>query len=484
MEPKEKIARGLNRRQLLTGAAHSVGLAAVATLLRNDPLRAGERDRLPPLPHFAPKATRVISLFQSGGPSHLDLFDYKPGLARYHGAELPDSVRGTQRITGMTVNQFSFPVVSPPFGFMRHGECGRWISDLLPHTASIVDDICVIKSVNTEAINHDPAITYIQTGTQQIGKPSIGSWISYGLGSDNKDLPAYVVMISQGSGQLDPQPLFSRLWGSGFLPSNHQGVKLYGGREPVLYLTDSPGIGRRTRRQMLDRLAMLNQRSFEKVGDPEIQTRISQYEMAFRMQSSIPGLIDLNDEPESVFEMYGPDSRRPGSFAANALLARRLAERGVRFVQLFHRGWDQHQNLPEQIRGQCFDTDRASAALVKDLKQRGMLDDTLVIWGGEFGRTTYSQGLLTGDNYGRDHHGRCFTIWMAGGGIRGGVEYGETDDFCYNIVRDPVHIRDLNATILHCLGIEHDRFTFQHQGLDERLTGVVEKARVVSEILA
>ncbi len=469
----------LDRRAFLQGTAGTLGLAALSSLVE------AEAGGALPVPHFPPRAKRVIWLFQSGGPSHMDLWDYKPDLAAHHGEELPDSIRGTQRITGMTSGQSTFPVVAPMFEFRRHGECGRWVSELLPHTAQVVDKIAVIKSMNTEAINHDPAVTFIQTGQQQLGRPCIGSWISYGLGSENKDLPAYLVMISHGSGRPVgmQQPLFARLWGSGFLPSEHQGVKLYGGKEPVLYLNDAPGIDRAARRRMLDRLAELNQRRREATGDPEIDTRIAQYEMAFRMQASVPDLVDVSDEPDEVFELYGPDSRKPGTFAANCILARRLAERDVRFVQLFHRGWDQHENLPTTITGQCKDTDQPSAALLLDLERRGLLDETLIVWGGEFGRTAYSQGTLTKDNYGRDHHGRCFTMWLAGGGIRGGVEHGETDTFCYNIVKDPVHVRDLSATILHCLGIDHERFTYKFQGLRQRLTGV-EEAHAVEEVLA
>jgi hypothetical protein len=381
----------------------------------------------------------------------------------------------------MTSGQSSFPCVAPMFDFERHGEHGTWVSELLPNIAGIVDDITLVKSMNTEAINHDPAITYINTGNQQPGKPSMGAWLSYGLGSVNRDLPAYVVMISRGKGNL--QALYSRLWGAGFLPSEHQGVKFRSGSDPVLYLSNPEGIDRTTRRRMLDGIAAINEAKYAETGDPEIQARISQYEMAYRMQTSVPELMDLSDEPESTFEAYGEEARKPGTFAANCVLARRLAERDVRFVQLFHRGWDGHNNLPREIRGQCADTDRASAALVRDLKQRGLLDDTLVIWGGEFGRTIYSQGTLTETNHGRDHHGRCFTIWLAGAGIRRGCEHGATDEFAYNVVRDPVHINDLNATILHQLGIDHEHFTFPHQGLDQRLTGV-EHARVVDEILA
>src|SRR5438128_2316918 len=392
----------------------------------------------------------------SGGPSHIDLLDYKPALRRHHGQELPASVRMGQRVTGMTAGQSSFPCVAPMFQFHRHGKCGRWLSELLSHTGAIADDICVLKSLHTEAINHDPAITFIQTGHQQPGRPSLGSWLSYGLGTENANLPAFVVMVSQGSGNRTDQPLFSRLWGAGFLPSEHQGVRFRAGQDPVLYLSNPQGIDAETRRTMLDGTRALNELAAQSSGDPEINTRIAQYEMAFRMQTSVPDLTDLAGEPRHIKNMYGLDrGYDDGGFARNCLLARRMIERGVRFVQLMHRGWDQHSSLPAQIRGQARDVDRASAALVKDLKQRGLLDETLVIWGGEFGRTVYSQGALTQDNYGRDHHGRCFSMWLAGGGIKGGLTFGETDDFCYNIVADPVHIHQPTDTILHCLCIDH-----------------------------
>jgi hypothetical protein len=382
----------------------------------------------------------------------------------------------------MTSGQKSFPVANSIFKFSQHGQSGQYLSELLPHTAKIVDEIAIIRSMHTNAINHDPAITFIQTGSEQPGRPSIGAWMSYGLGSENSDLPAYIVLISQGSGNPNDQPLFGRLWGSGFLPSVHQGVKLRSVGDPVLYLANPPGIDSASRRRMLDGVARLNQLALKSFSDPEINTRIAQYELAYRMQSSVPDLMDVSKEPEGIFESYGPDSRKPGTFAANCLLARRLIERGVRFVQLFHRGWDQHGNLPKQISGQCKDTDQPSAALIMDLKARGLLDDTLVIWGGEFGRTIYCQGTLTAENYGRDHHPRCFTIWMAGGGIKPGVVHGETDDFSYNIVRDPVHVHDLHATILHCLGIDHTKLTFKYQGRHFRLTDV--HGNVVKPILA
>ena len=483
----------LNRRDVLTRAAGGLGTLALASLLNPQLLTAAERatsenitrDSFGALPklHFAPKAKRVIYLHMSGGPSHIDLFDYKPELAKYHGEELPASVRMGQRITGMTSGQKAFPCVAPMFKFAQHGKSGRWLSELLPHLAEVVDDITIVKSMHTEAINHDPAITFIQTGHQQPGRPSFGSWLSYGLGSENDNMPAYVVMISLASNGANDQPLFSRLWGSGFLPSQHQGVRFRSGDEPVLYLHNPAGIDLATRRRMLDSTAELNRLALETAGDPEINTRIAQYEMAYRMQTSVPELTDLRNEPAHVLEMYGLDKEgNGGQYARNCLLARRMAESGVRFVQLYHRGWDQHGSLPKQIRVQCGDTDRASAALIKDLKQRGLLDDTLVVWGGEFGRTVYSQGALTKDNYGRDHHGRCFSMWFAGGGIKAGATLGATDDHCYNIVADPVHIHDMNATILHCLGIDHTRLTYRFQGRDFRLTDV--EGKIVKQILA
>jgi hypothetical protein len=411
----------------------------------------------------------------------LDLLDYKSELKRLHGSELPDSIRQGQRLTGMTSGQKSFPVIAPKFAFRQFGESGTWLSELLPHTGQVVDELCLIRSMHTEAINHDPAITFIQTGSQQPGRPSLGAWASYGLGSEADDLPAFLVLISHGSGRDANQGLLDRLWGSGFLPSSHQGVKLRSSGDPVLYLTDPPGIDRELRRKMLDGLAKLNEIEHAKAGDPEITTRIAQYELAFRMQSSVPELIDFSTETAGTFEMYGEESRRPGTFAANCLLARRLLERGVRFVQLYHRGWDQHGSLPTNIPKQCHDVDQPQAALIRDLKQRGLLEDTLIIWGGEFGRTVYGQGGLQAD-YGRDHHGRCYSVWLAGGGMKPGVVHGETDDYGYNIVRDPVHVHDLNATILHCLGFDHERLTFRFQGRDYRLTDV--HGRVVRELLA
>ncbi len=491
MNPLEQHHQLLTRRHFFGRSAAGIGTAALASLLNPRLFAAPAAGNSAPLgqpgllaqPHFAPKAKRVIYLFQSGGPSHIDLFDYKPALREHHGQELPASIRMGQRITGMTSGQSSFPCVAPMFKFAQHGQSGTWLSELLPHTGKIVDDIAILRAMHTEAINHDPATTFLQTGSQQPGRPSLGAWLSYGLGAETADLPAFVVMISQGSGNKTDQPLFSRLWGSGFLPSQHQGVRFRSGNDPVLYLSNPPGIDTATRRQMLDSVARLNRQAEAAVGDPEINTRIAQYEMAFRMQASVPGLTDLSDEPQHVREAYGLD--RPhddGGYARNCLLARRMIERGVRFVQLLHRGWDQHSDLPTQIRGQCLDVDQPSAALIQDLKQRGLLEDTLVIWGGEFGRTVYSQGKLSDDNHGRDHHGRCFSLWMAGGGIKPGVTYGETDDYCYNIVKDGVHIHDFNATLLHCLGIDHTRLTYRFQGRDFRLTDV--EGNVVQPILA
>ena len=437
---------------------------------------------LPGLPHFAARAKRVIYLFQSGAPSQMDLFDHKPKLDGLRATELPDSIRRGQRLTGMTATQDKFPIAPSKFRFAQHGRSGAWLSELLPHTARVADDLCVVRSMFTEAINHDPAITFFQTGAQLAGRPSIGSWLSYGLGSENSDLPAFVALISNGSGNPTDQPLYDRLWGSGFLPTKHQGVKFRSQGDPVLFLSNPAGLDAVSRRRMLDDLAALNQMQHEQIGDPEIATRIAQYELAYRMQSAVPELTDLSKETAHTLDLYGPDARKPGTFAANCLLARRLAERGVRFIQLFHRGWDQHTKLPSQIAGQCRDTDQPSAALLTDLKQRGLLDDTLVVWGGEFGRTVYCQGRLTPDEYGRDHHPRCFSIWLAGGGIRRGHTCGETDDFSYNITRDPVHVHDLHATMLHCLGVDHTRLTFKFQGRNHRLTDV--HGEVVNALLA
>lgn len=478
MNEQHSINMAINRRQFLQRSGFGIGGTALASLLRISGLAADGAQGS----HFAPKAKRIIYLFMHGGPSQLDLFDHKPGLKPMHGQELPPSVRGTQRLTGMTSNQKSLPVTSSIFSFSQHGSSGAWVSELLPHTARIVDDLCIIRSMHTEAINHDPAVTYLQTGHQQPGRPSFGAWASYGLGSENDSLPAFVVLLSRGSAARPADPLYARLWGSGFLPSNHQGVAFRSSGDPVLYLSNPPGVDAAMRRDQLDVIVAFNRKQFAQQLDPEIQTRIAQYEMAFRMQTSVPDLTDMRDESETTFAAYGPQARQPGSFAANCLLARRLAERGVRFIQLYHRGWDQHYNLPSDLRLQCGDVDQPAAALIRDLKQRGLLDETLVIWGGEFGRTTYSQGKLEATNYGRDHHGRCFTMWLAGGGVKPGIRYGETDDFCYNVVRDPVHVHDLNATVLHLLGIDHLRLTFRFQGRDYRLTDV--HGEVVKGILA
>ena len=470
----------LNRRVFLRASAGGLGLAALSELSASAAPRA--HVALPGMPTHPPKAKRIIYLYQSGAPSQMDLFDWKPELAKRHGEDLPDSIRRGQRLTTMTSGQAKFPVAPTIFKFAQHGQGGLWMSDLLPGMASVADEFCMIRTVFTEAINHDPAITFCQTGSQLAGRPSIGAWMSYGLGSENQDLPAYVVLTSFGSGRPDDQPLYDRLWGAGFLPSKHQGVKFRNKGDAVLYLSNPPGVDRDTRRATLDRLAALNQKHFDQVGDSEIQTRIAQYEMAFRMQTSVPDLLDVSNEPQHVLDAYGPDVKRPGSYAANCLLARRLAERDVRFVQLFHMGWDHHGGLPAAIRGQCRDTDQATAALIRDLKQRDLLKDTLIVWGGEFGRTVYSQGGLTADNYGRDHHPRCFTMLLAGAGVKSGTTYGETDDYCYNIVRDGVHVHDLNATILHLMGVDHTRLTYRYQGRDFRLTDI--HGELVKSVLA
>jgi len=479
-----------NRRQFFEGAGLRIGGVALGMLLgqskasarsATDPERM--HPPLPGLPHFPPKAKSIIYLHMNGGPTQLDLWDYKPGLQKYFNVELPDSIRNGQRITTMTSGQARFPVAPSKFKFTKSGQSGTWVSEMLPHSMKIVDDIALIKSVHTNAINHDPACTFVMTGSEVPGKASIGSWLAYGLGSESNDLPAFVVFTPRFPATGNGQALFTRMWSSGFLPSSFNGVALRGSGDPVLYLQDPPGVSRNDRRAMLDALATLNRRQLDRVGDPETRSRIAQYEMAFRMQSSVPELVDIHSEPKHILEMYGPDVTTPGTFAHSALLARRLVERGVRAVQILHRGWDQHGNLPVALKNQCLDTDQPSAALVMDLKQRGLLDETLVVWGGEFGRTVYSQGTLNANDYGRDHHPRNFCMWMAGGGIKGGVVHGETDDFSYNIVDKPVHVNDLNATILRCLGIDHDRFTFKFQGLDQKLTGV-EPSKVVKEILA
>ncbi|MBL8178704.1 MAG: DUF1501 domain-containing protein [Bryobacterales bacterium] len=457
------------RRHFFSRMATGIGIPALASLLNANTVA---HPPLPGFPHHAPKAKRIIYLHQSGAPSQMDLFDPKPQLKSRFAEDLPDSIRKGQRLTGMTSGQKSFPVAPSKFTFAQHGQSGTWFSELLPHTASIADKITVIRSMFTEAINHDPAITFIQTGSQIAGRPCFGSWVSYGLGSENQDLPAFVVMISRGRGRRVDQPLYDRLWGSGFLPSRYQGVKFRSDGDPVLFLSNPNGVSQQVRRSMLDDIARVNEINLKEFADPEIATRIAQYEMAYRMQTSVPELTDLSKEPESVLKMYGPDARTPGSYASNCILARRLAERGVRFIQLYHMGWDHHESVPRQLPPQCQDADQPSAALIKDLEQRGMLEETLVIWGGEFGRTVYCQGTLTPDQYGRDHHPRCYSLWVAGGGIKGGQSIGETDDYSYNIVADPIHVHDLNATMLHCLGVDHLRLTYRYQGRDFRLTDV------------
>ena len=465
---------GLTRREFFGRFALGMGSVALGQLMAssatasvaNLPANRG----LPGFPNFAPRAKRVIYLFMSGGPSQMDLFDYKPVLNKMTGQELPASVRMGQRLTTMSAFQSSLPLAGSVFKFQQHGKCGAWVSELLPHTAKVVDDLCIVKSLHTEAINHDPAITFFQTGAQQAGRPSMGAWVSYGLGSMNDNLPTFVVLISRNA--TSDQPLYARLWSNGFLASQHQGVQFRAGKDPVLYLSNPAGVTAQSRRKLLDGLAELNELQFNDLGDPEINSRVAQYEMAFRMQTSVPEIMDVSREPEGVFDLYGADARTPGTFAANCLLARRLAERDVRFIQLYHQGWDHHGGLPKGIRNETGKTDKACAALVSDLKERGLLEDTIVVWGGEFGRTAYSQGKLTADDYGRDHHPRCFTMWMAGGGFKPGLTYGETDDFSYNVATDPVHVHDLQATLLNQLGIDHEKLTYKHQGRRYRLTDV------------
>ena len=480
----------MTRRDFFGRFALGLGGVALAQLF-NSPARAGRAGAaagraaspyqgLPDFPNFAPRAKRILYLFMSGGPSQMDLFDYKPKLNELNGQELPASVRMGQRLTTMSANQSSLPLAGSIFKFARHGRCGAWVSELLPHTAKVVDDLCFIKSLHTEAINHDPAITFFQTGSQLAGRPSMGAWLSYGLGSMNENLPAFVVLISRNA--TSDQPLYARLWGNGFLPSLHQGVQFRGSRDPVLYLNNPAGVTGESRRKLLDRLAELHELQFHALGDPEIESRVAQYEMAYRMQTSVPDVMDVSREPESVFDLYGPDAKKPGTFAANCILARRLAERNVRFIQLYHQGWDHHGGLPNGIRNECKKTDQPCAALITDLKARGLLDDTVVVWGGEFGRTAYSQGKLTATDYGRDHHPRCFTMWMAGGGFKPGFSFGETDEFSYNAVIDPVHVHDFQATILHQLGIDHEQLIFKHQGRRYRLTDV--HGQVVKDIVS
>lgn len=483
-----EAALQLNRRHFLSRLSLGLGGAALSSLLpgcletesSTMGTSAPDLGGILSSPHFAPKAKRVIYLFQSGGPAQIDLFDYKPKLAQLFGEELPDSIRGGQRLTGMTANQKAFPIAPSFFKFKQHGQSGAWLSELMPHLGEVADELCFIKSMHTEAINHDPAITFFQTGSQQPGRPSMGSWLSYGLGSDNQNLPTFCVLLSRGL--IRPQPIYSRLWGNGFLASMHQGVQFRSGKDPVLFINNPAGIEASDRRTALDHLAQLNDMRAQEFGDPEVYSRIAQYEMAYRMQTSVPDAMDISGEPDEVYDLYGPDSRRPGTFAANCLLARRLAERDVKFIQLYHMGWDQHVNLPNDLGLQAKDTDQASAALITDLKRRGLLEDTLVVWGGEFGRTVYSQGRLTTENYGRDHHPRCFTVWMAGGGVKPGISYGETDDFSYNITKDPVHVHDFHATLLHLLGVDHEKLTFKHQGRRYRLTDV--HGKLVKGVLA
>jgi hypothetical protein len=483
----KQAAQAFNRRHFLRGSSTGLGALALQSLVGPPEKAAGASSVssagiIARQPHFTPKAKRVIYLFQSGAPSQFETFDYKPKLQELRGQDLPASVRMGQRLTTMTSGQTSFPMAPSIYPFRQHGEHGATISDLLPHTAGISDDLCIVRSMFTEAINHDPAVTFFQTGSQLAGRPSAGAWVAYGLGQLNQDLPAFVVMVSRDPTRAADQPLYDRLWGSGFLPTHHQGVKLRSGNDPVLYLANPAGCDHQMRRDMLDDLGALNENSFASIGDPEIQTRIAQYELAFRMQTAVPELTDISSEPAHILKLYGPEVEKPGTYARNCLLARRLIERDVRFVQLFHMGWDQHNDLPVNIAKQCAATDQPSAALVQDLKQRGLLDDTLVIWGGEFGRTVYSQGALTATNYGRDHHPRCFSIWLAGAGIRSGMTYGATDDFSYNIVENPVHVHDLQATMLHLLGLDHERLTYRFQGRDYRLTDV--SGEVVRQILS
>ena len=475
MDPRQEYEQLVTRRQFFGRSSAGIGVAALGALLGGP-----ARGVTTPTPHVA-KAKRLIYLFQSGGPSQMELFDYKPTLAKFHGTDLPPSVRQGQRLTTMTSGQSTFPVAASKFSFAQKGASGQWMSEVLPHLGEVADDLCIIRSMHTEAINHDPGMTYMQTGSQQPGRPSFGAWMSYGLGNANQDLPGFVVLVSMGSSGRPAQPLRQNLWGAGFLPSEHQGATLRPSGDPVLYLANPPGVNDRARRRMLDAAAELNRAQYDEFADPEINARIAQYEMAYRMQFSVPELADISDEPQSILDMYGPEVHRRGSFAANCLLARRLAERDVRFIQLYHRGWDQHGNLPKDLALQCGDVDQPTAALIRDLKQRGLLDDTLIIWGGEFGRTSYCQGGLNADNYGRDHHGRCFSLMMAGGGVKGGLTYGETDDYCYNVASNPVHVHDLNATLLHLLGLDHERLSFRHQGRDYRLTDV--HGRVVRDIL-
>ncbi|MBL7647610.1 MAG: DUF1501 domain-containing protein [Candidatus Hydrogenedentes bacterium] len=482
MHPQQEHEQLLTRRQFFGRSSAGIGIAALGALLGAAPQVGAAPRGAMPLFHHAPKAKRIIYLFQSGGPSQMELFDYKPTLERFHGQDLPASIRMGQRITTMTSGQSTLPVAASKFTFQQHGKSGLWLSELLPNLGKVADDLCVIRSMNTEAINHDPGMTMMQTGSQLPGRPSFGAWMSYGLGSENQNLPGFVVLVSFGSSRRPAQPLRQNLWGASFLPSEHQGVTLRPSGDPVLYLANPPGVSDAARRRMLDTVSALNQSQLEEFADPEINARIAQYEMAYRMQFSVPELTDISGESPSVLESYGPDVHKRGTYAANCLLARRMAERGVRFIQLYHRGWDQHGSLPTDLALQCGDVDQPTAALIQDLKQRGLLEDTLVVWGGEFGRTSYCQGGISRDNYGRDHHGRCFSVMVAGGGVKGGITWGETDDYGYNIARDPVHVHDLHATLLHQLGVDHERLTFRSQGRDYRLTDV--HGKVVEGILA
>lgn len=478
-EIKRQLQFAESRRGFLKKASLGFGAVALSSMLAPTSaygytLLGGTHG-----PHFLPKAKRVIYLFQSGAPSQIETFDYKPSLAKWHGKEIPPSVKGTQRNSGMVTDQSTFPLVQSIFNFKQYGQSGTWVSDLFPYTAEVVDELCIINSMYTEAINHEPAVMFLQTGSQLSGRPSIGSWLSYGLGSDNKDLPNFVVLVSKGGGS---QPLSSAAWGNGFLPSHHQGVQFRSGKDPVLYLNNPHGVYDQDRRRALDYIKALNDQQYGLWNDPEIQSKINQYEMAYKMQSSVPEAVDTKEEPEHIYKLYGEAAKQPGTYAANCLQARRLAERGVKFIQLYHTGWDQHGNLPGGIKRQARDTDQATAGLLKDLKQRGLLEDTLVVWGGEFGRTSFSQGRLTAKSYGRDHHPGCFTMWMAGAGVKGGMVYGKTDEFSYNVIENPVHIHDFQATLMHLLGIDHERLTFKHQGRRFRLTDV--HGHVVKDILS
>jgi hypothetical protein len=486
--PLDELGVNLTRRRFFGQGGHLLGGAALASLLADEGLvggrpafgaAAGE----PLGPHFVPKAKHVIYLHMVGGPPQQDIYDYKPAMKDWYDKDLPESVRNGQRLTTMTSGQKRFPIAPSKFRFAQHGQCGMWVTELLPWTSKIVDEMCFIRSMHTEAINHEPAITYMQTGNQITGRPCLGSWLSYGLGSLNKDLPTFVVLVARPTNNEQNQAIGARLWSSGFLPGEHAGVSFRSAGDPILYINNPPGVSAEVRRKTLDGLQALNQRTLEQTGDPETRTRIAQYEMAFRMQSSVPELTDLASEPATTFALYGEEAKKPGTFANTVLMARRMVERGVRFVQVYINNWDHHGNLAGRLTSQCKDVDQPCYGLVQDLKARGLLDDTLIIWGGEFGRTIYSQGGLSKENYGRDHHPRCFTMWMAGGGARGGQIYGETDDFSYNIVKDPVHIRDFHATVLQLLGFDHERFTYRYLGLDQRLTGV-EHARVIKELLA